>query len=378
MKTAVTIVCNQIIPYRIPVFDTVAAHPDIDLEVVYLSKAEKNRQWKVDERLKHKHVLLPSVSTYVSSRDWPIHLHWGLTDALDAHAPRVVVTMGYDSFAFWQAGWWARRNGAARVLYFGSTAFSSRTRDGVIQAMRRRFVHDTDAFLAYGSWARDYLLSLGARWDDIFLGMNTVDVKSFARITDRATPIERRRSHELLYIGQLIARKGVDTVVKALYRLPHRDFRLHVVGNGPDEEFLRRLVESRDMQENVVFHGYKQKNELAAFFAGCDTLVMPSHREVWGLVVNEALAAGLFVVAGQQAGCVPDLIKPGVNGLTVDTKDEAHMAEVLERAMGVTKNRAEIRESVMKYTPEHTGSELIRAIAHARDKRAGIVWPMAA
>lgn len=366
----VTIVCNQVIPYRTPVFDALAADPGIDLEVVYLSRREKNREWEVKPP-RHAHVMLQSWSTYVSSRDWPIHLHRGLRAALDKHDPDVVVTMGYDSPGFWQAAYWAMRHGAGRVLYMGSTALSSRTKVGPVALLRRRFVAEMHAFLAYGSWARDYLLALGANWDDIFVGMNTVDVAAVSAGVDAATPIPRRAEHELLYVGQLIRRKGVHVLVDALAALGAMDWRLHIAGSGPEEAALRAQIAGLGLEARVVFHGYKQSAELAPLMAGCDVLVMPSQSEVWGLVVNEALAAGLFVVAGQTAGAVPDLLRPGLNGYATDANHPRRLAATLAKAMTAPKDRFAIRASVLPFTPQYTADRLGEAIRHAAE-RAGV------
>lgn len=367
----VTIVCNQVIPYRTPVFDALAAQAGIDLQVVYLSQREKNREWNVAPP-RHAHVLLPSWSTYVSSRDWPIHLHRGLAEVLNKRNPDVVVTMGYDSPGFWQAQLWAIRNGAGRVLYMGSTAMSSRTKTGPIALLRRRFVRESHAFLAYGSWARDYLLALGAAWDDIFIGMNTVDVAAVAAGVEAATPIARRADHELLYVGQLIRRKGVHVLIDALSHLGSTDWRLHIAGSGPEEAALRRQAVEQGLEPRIVFHGYKQTPDLAPLMAGCDMLVMPSQSEVWGLVVNEALAAGMFVVAGQTAGAVPDLLQPGLNGLATDANDPLRLATTLARAMAAPKDRLAIRASVLPFTPQYTADRLGEAIRHAAE-RAGML-----
>lgn len=367
----VTIVCNQVIPYRTPVFDALAAQPGIALEVVYLSEREKNREWHIAP-LRHAHTMLPSWSTYVSSRDWPVHIHRGLRAALDKHDPDVVVTMGYDSPGFWQAAYWAMRHGAGRVLYMGSTGLSSRTKVGPIALLRRRFVSEMHAFLAYGSWARDYLLSLGANWDDIFVGMNTVDVAAVAAGVDSAAPIPRRAAHELLYVGQLIRRKGVHVLVDALASLGAMDWRLHIAGSGPEEPALRQQVAALGLESRVVFHGYKQTPALAPIMAACDMLVMPSQSEVWGLVVNEALAAGLFVVAGQTAGAVPDLLRPGLNGYATDANQPRRLAATLARAMAAPKDRMAIRASVLPFTPQYTADRLGEAVRHAA-VRAGLV-----
>lgn len=364
----VTIVCNQILPYRTPVFDALAQAPGIDLEVVYLSRRERNRQWEVAPPA-HRHVLLNSWSAYVEARDWPVHLTRGLGEALEKHNPGVVVTMGYDSPAFWQAARWAEKHGRARVLYMGSTAFSSRTRGGPIARLRRSFVRGADAHLAYGTWARDYLLQLGADADNIYIGMNTVDVGAVAARVDAAMPMPRAAMHEVLFVGQLLPRKGVAMLLDALARVD-LDWRLHIAGSGPDEERLRARTQELGLAARVVYHGYLQQDALAPLQAGCDVLVMPSLIEVWGLVVNEALAAGMFVVAGQTAGAVPDLIKPGLNGYAADVSRPERLASVLERALLVPKDRAAIRASVLPYTPGYTATKLADAIRHAHTRHA--------
>lgn len=367
-KTRVVIVCNQMLPYRIPVFDELSALPDLDVHVIYLSQKEKNRQWNVPEPKRHAFSILPGLSGYVAKRDWPVHINWGLNHELNRLQPRVVVTMGYDSPAFWLAYAWAERHDAAKLLYMGSTRFSSRTQSGPIDWLRRMYVRRTDAFLAYGSWGRDYLLHMGAKWDSIFIGLNTVDVEDVARRVDEATLRGRRTKpgrHDLLYVGQLIPRKGVRHLLQALERIQHPKWHLHIAGSGPDEAELRKYTHVHDLAQAVTFHGHQNSQQLSELMARCEILVMPSLSEVWGLVVNEALAAGLFVLAGQQAGAVPDLLQHGVNGFAIDPVDTQHFAKSLEWAMNHPKDRRLIRSTVMHCTPRHTAEQLAEAVRYA-------------
>lgn len=383
MPIAVSVVCNQIIPYRVPVFDALARDPRFSLEVIYLSDREANRQWRAP-RLDHAHRVLPSLSTYVTSRDWPIHLQWGLRSALRRHAPEVVVTLGYDTPGFWQAAAWASQHGAGRVLYFGSTQFSSRTHGGPIAALRRHFVRRTHAFLAYGTWARDYLLAMGAHWDDVFVGFNTVDVAAIAAATAAATPWPRKAEHELLFVGQCIRRKGLAQLFRALATTRGPSWRLHVVGSGPLQSRMQSLSRRLGIDDRVLFHGYQHPENLYPLLALCDILVMPSLSEVWGLVVNEALAAGLFVVVGERAGCVPDLVRLGENGFTADPTDVGHLAKALQRAMQTPKDRQAIAQSVLQHTPKRIAAGLAAAVwrawekthPHARSHEAVISGPV--
>ena len=66
---------------------------------------------------------------------------------------------------------------------------------------------------------------------------------------------------------------------------------------------------------DAILLGFRNQSELPAIYAAADVLVLPSDRqETWGLVINEAMAAGLPVIASDAVGCVPDLITPGERG----------------------------------------------------------------
>ena len=92
------------------------------------------------------------------------------------------------------------------------------------------------------------------------------------------------------------------------------------VGDGP----LRAEIEAscRSIAPELAhFAGFKNQSELAAYYGAGDVLVLPSAVEPWGLVVNEAMAAGLPIVTTEAAGCAPDLVRSGKNGQVVPIGD---------------------------------------------------------
>ena len=99
----------------------------------------------------------------------------------------------------------------------------------------------------------------------------------------------------------MIERKRLDLVVEALSRLAD-DCRLTIAGEGPMADPLRDLVRSLGLDRRVEFVGYVEPADLPEILGRCDTLVLPSQKEVYGLVVTEALAAGLHVVVSERAG----------------------------------------------------------------------------
>jgi glycosyltransferase involved in cell wall biosynthesis len=120
----------------------------------------------------------------------------------------------------------------------------------------------------------------------------------------------------LLYVGRLSAEKDLERFRPILEALPGA--RLALVGDGPHHKTIEKHLAGLP----VVLAGFLRGDELAAAYASADIFVMPSRTETLGLVVLEAMASGLPVVAAR-AGGIPDLIRDGVSGCLFDEEPQA-------------------------------------------------------
>jgi len=103
-----------------------------------------------------------------------------------------------------------------------------------------------------------------------------------------------------------------------------------LVGDGPERRHLKRLIRRLGLN-NVFLFGFQRQEELPKFYGVSDALVLPSMDEPWGLVVNEAMAAGLPVWVSNRAGCAPDLLEDGGNGCSFNPMDVDSIAAALAR-----------------------------------------------
>jgi glycosyltransferase involved in cell wall biosynthesis len=199
------------------------------------------------------------------------------------------------------------------------------------------------AFLVIGSRNRDYYRSFGVPDEKLHWAPYGVDNDWFtlaeparaagrARIRGRlgvpddaivfassAKLIERKRPLDLVDAVAELRRGGVDA--RALF-----------IGDGEGRGAVERRASARGITESVIIAGFVNQAELPAWYAAADALVLPSDsRETWGLVVNEAMAAGLPVVVSDAAGCSPDLVAEGENGFTFPCGDVRALAERLAR-----------------------------------------------
>lgn len=134
---------------------------------------------------------------------------------------------------------------------------------------------------------------------------------------------------EVIYVGQLIYRKGVDLLIEAMRSLSdeYPDLKLVLVGGGDQRRLLEQQVVA--LADRVVFEGVLPANEIPARIAQADVLVLPSRHDGWGVVVNEAFSVGVPVIASDRCGAA-DLIKPGVNGYIFRSGDTVSLRSTLK------------------------------------------------
>ncbi|MBN9560602.1 MAG: glycosyltransferase family 4 protein [Alphaproteobacteria bacterium] len=153
-----------------------------------------------------------------------------------------------------------------------------------------------------------------------------------ARAADRdpAKPLK-----DILYVGRLIERKGVDYLIDAMpLILRHLPTRLHIVGDGPMAEPWRARAANADLSERVAFHGIVPNDRLEALYASSDLFVLPAivddrgDTEGQGVVLVEAMSFAMPVVACEVGG-IPDVVLSGITGLLVPQRSPDELAKAI-------------------------------------------------
>jgi glycosyltransferase involved in cell wall biosynthesis len=366
-------------PYRIPLYNYLHGAKDFNFRVIALAEKEANREWQVaKEQITFDYHVLPGLHKFIWSREIPIHLNWGLWRSLRRYKPDIVITSGYDALAYWEAFLYCKLFKKKYILWNGTTMLSTGKTAGPIGWMKRRIVNGAERYVTYGTKAAEYLVRMGAPEKDIHVGVNTVDMDWFK---NRVKEIRSNKGFQqeragyprmmILYVGQLIRRKGLFQVLKAIQKLGDSDIGLLIVGSGPQEEELRRFCEDQRL-ENVYFEGFQQQDALPKYYALADVLVLPSFKEVWGLVVNEALASGLYVSCSNQAGAAYDLIKEGWNGALFDPRNVEELAMLVQqtkvRIEEIRARREAISEHACReFSIERSAKAFLDAIKEVRD-----------
>lgn len=350
------------IPYVTPILNSLARLTD--LHVVYLARVETTYNfrdaWGVEPDFAHSFLKrsLTNRPIKLSRVDLLTYVSFGVSTELDRLESDIVSVTSWGPQTI-EPVTWARRKGRAVVLWSESTAWSGLLRDPLSSAARRWCVGRADAFLSNGSQASEYLRHLGAPSDAVVT--SRLPSHLTAGVDPRSGPSSG--GPHFLFVGRLTARKRPVEVVQAfgLARTRLARSTLTIVGDGPLMSDVRAAA--RRVGESVRVLGRREGRELQETYRQCDVLVLPAKREVWGLVVNEALAHGLFVIASDEVGSAYDLITPET-GVVLPAGDVRGLPAALVATEGVDPSdaaRHRRAEAVTGCTPEGMAIDWARA-----------------
>lgn len=191
----------------------------------------------------------------------------------------------------------------------------------------------------------------------IFMGYSVVDNAHFRNRRDKPNGLKRT----FICVARMVSEKNVGLLMEAFLcaNLPAQQ-QLLIVGSGPLKSALERSACGR-----IQLLGWTRYADLPALYASADWFILPSLFEPWGLVVNEAMAAGLPVIASSHCGCVPDLVTPA-SGMIFDPQSKASLVDSLERAARTKREQWKqlsegARRAVSHLSPRHWAQQLIRA-----------------
>jgi glycosyltransferase involved in cell wall biosynthesis len=384
LKRRLVILTEIISPYRIPLFNALAQHEEVDLHVIFLADTDPTlREWHVyKNEIRFSYEVLPSWRKRFGRYNWLLNHGVGL--ALSRSAPEVILCGGYNYVASWRSLLWARVHKVPFFLWSESNAGDLRRGHVPVELLKNAFLRRCSGFVVPGQPAREYLgTQKNIPEDAIFTAPNAVDNDLFAAsaVVARRDAAGHRKSLGLperyfLFVGRLVREKGVFELISA-YATLDESLRRHVglvlVGDGVCRGRLEE--EAASISPGMIrFAGFAQREQLTTYYALAEILVLPTYADTWGLVVNEAMACGLPVILSRAAGCATDLLKENWNGLLVPPRDVASLASAMRNLadqpeLCVTMG-ANSAQHILHYSPKEWSrgiARLVKAKAGGRD-----------
>jgi len=372
LKTKVIVVHNIIAPYRVPLFNRIALQKDIDCEVIFCAETEKDHRWSIPDDMHFKYRVIPGF--HLLRRNGAIYINPQLLGYLIRSNPDVVVT-GEFSVPSVIVMLYCRLYNKKYVLWSDATARSESRVGPLKRGVRKQLLGMSSACIASGTEACEYLMSLGADSGKVKQSILTLDVERFSRECEAFVGRKRQLKKHLglaervvLYSGRLVAQKGLIHLIEAysIVRRWKEKISLLLLGNGRLELQLRTYCFSNKL--DVIFAGFVQQRELPKYYALADVFVFPSLCDSWGVVVNEALAAGLPIVCSKYAGAAADLVEDGQNGYVVDPRNIEILAEKIRNILDDNRRRFKMgrksKEMMKLCTIERASSGFMSAITY--------------
>lgn len=368
-------------PYFDPLFARLGQEPDWSLTVCYTSIWNTNAGWVECPitNASHRTIILdqlfPRLTRWIS-RETAAAL--ALLGELRRMQPDYVISYGYTLLPQLVAIVWSALTRTPIAVIGDANIYCDRA-VGVRRALKniwlRWIVHQAAALIYIGTANRMFWERYGARRDQLFEARYAVDNDYFASAViaerENAAALRKRLGLEgkviFLFVGRLIKRKNVALLISAIRKFSDESIALVIVGDGEERKFL----EVEDAR--VVFTGAITQSELPRYYALADALVLPAIDEPWGLVINEAMAAGLAVIAHQHCGAAIDLVEAD-NGVLLKTFAVDEIGAALQTIARDTDLRRAMqlrsRTKIAAWTIEGAARGIINAVAQSLEKRA--------
>ena len=312
-------------PYRVDFFNELGNL--CDLTVLYERETAKNRneKWKKYNQGTYKEVFLKGNRVGVDTG-----LCFSVLKYLNKNNFDIIVIGGYSTPTAMLAIF---------KLKFTKTQFVLNSDGGIIKSdkiflkkIKTFFIHSANWWLSTGKTTDEYLAYYGANKDEIFrypfTSIKQEDILNTLLSKEQKNTIKKglniKEEKVIVSIGQLIDRKGFDILLKAS-ELIDKNIGVYIIGGKPTEKLLKQ---KKDLKlDNVHFVDFVEKKEVLKYLEAATIFVLATRWDIWGLVINEAMACGLPIITTNKCVAGLELVRDNENGFIVPINDAEALAD---------------------------------------------------
>ena len=310
-----------------------------DVRCIVIASRQNDYAWSTEQNLIVKALDSLSIVTLFPNKSVEkvsaVQQFRALIKDMKIHRPSLILTAGYSHLPMLFSALVMRGLGVPTALMSDSNQFD-RPRSHRSEFLKGFVLKAFDGALAAGHHSRNYLADLGMRADLIETACDVVDNEYAAHHAETARRSTKDNPSCFLFVGRMVEEKNIPLLLQAyqIYRDQCTETvvkKLVICGSGPLEDNVKARVAEMGLID-VDFAGYVLHPDIYFYYAQACALVLSSKQETWGLVVNEALAAGLPVMVSDACGCAPDLVLEGCTGWTFPSDDANELANLMLEA----------------------------------------------
>jgi len=313
-------------PYRVDFFNELGKYCDLTVIYERITADDRDRKWEWDNAQNYKEFFLKGINIGVDSAICLDIVKWLKPNKFD-----LIIVGGYST----PTGMLAIQTLKLRKIPFILNCDGGFIKNDkkIIYKIKRYFISNATWWLSTGNEASKYLSYYGANENNIF-------IYPFSSLKDKdiiKTAISKKTKKNIrselnivdeyvaISVGRYIKSKGYDTLIKS-WRNIDKNYKLLIIGSGEEEEALKQLIEENYLS-NIELIGFKKKEELRKYYLAADFFILPTRSDVWGLVINEAMACGLPIITTDKCIAGKELIDNYINGFVIPVDDEEILAE---------------------------------------------------
>ena len=317
----IAVVTSVKAPYRTLQLEEICTNKDINMTVYYTQKGKEDRDWETRESKSFKEIYLKSVEIFNKLGK----LNTGLRDIVRCND--FIVLGGYEKPTYILLSLLCRLYKKKYVIiYDGISCNRLDEKEKKIKwVIKNLVIKHSSAIWGNGTVSKRYFNEIfNYPIDKIYNQYLTIDGKKIIEIGKHKTQLRKELRERygisenekvLHYSGRLVEAKNIKLVIKALSKISKTKITLFITGDGVLRNELEDLA--GELGIKIIITGFiNNQEELFKHYYLSDVFILPSKHEAWGLVVNEAMYAGLPVLVSRNCGCSLDLINEGVNGYT--------------------------------------------------------------
>jgi glycosyltransferase involved in cell wall biosynthesis len=326
-KIRVAIIHNIISPYRVALFEQLAREEELDLYIYYSAGTHKERRWKVNPGQGYGFEILRGRPLEIG----PIVFNWSpsVLFKLLRNEHEVIIIGGMSDLTSQLALMAAKIKGRPCLIWSEGIESSTSFLGKIVGPLVRILIRKSDGVIVSGSASLKFHQDMGIPVERLTVAVDAVDNDRILKMAEKYPDREVLKDllgfkgrKIVLFVGQMIQRKGPDHLLRAFISLHERipEATLVMVGDGPMKSELERMCQVQNIQD-VIFTGWLQDDEKIAQYKTADLFVLPTHEDVWGLVINEAMVMGLPILTTTKAGAYLDLVRE-CNGRVISDANE--------------------------------------------------------
>ena len=339
-------------PYRVDFFNELGKLCDLTVLFEKTTSSERDKSWSNYKFKNFQGIFLKGISIS-TDKAW---CH-GFKKYLKDKSYDAIVCCNYSSPTGMSMIHYMRRH---KIRYFleGDGGFA-KSGKGFKENVKRHFLKEAYGYFSTAKAHDEYYLMYGAKPGKLnrypFTSLFECDIIQSLPTKDEKLALREelglKEEKIVVSVGRFIPVKGFDVAINSFKYLAD-DVGMYLIGGTPTDEFLN--LKERQKTDKIHFVDFMDKESLKRYYKAADLLIMPTRGDVWGLVINEAMANGLPIVSSDCCVAALELVKEGVNGYIVPVDNEKALAEAINKVLEDEEKKLQMSKSSLEIIKAYT------------------------